>query len=82
MHISADGGLVGKTPYDYNTYPHRVPPSPHQHSSQHGPQHTASIAATPRYAQGRNQTPADAPTALQRDKRTDKVLLVDGVAKR
>jgi len=36
-------------------------PSPHTHSSRHGPQptqHTASTAATPRYPQGRTQTPS------------------------
>jgi len=39
------------------------------HSSRHGPQHTqhtASTAATPRYPQGRRQTPADALTPLKR----------------
>jgi len=40
---------------------------PPTHSSRHGPQrtqHTASTAATPRYPQGRRQTPADAPAPL------------------
>jgi len=44
-------------------------PLPPQHSSRHSPQHTqhtASTAATPRYPQGRTQTPADAPTPLKR----------------
>jgi len=41
--------------------------TPPQHSSRYGPQHTqhtASTAATPRYPQGRRQSPADAPTLL------------------
>jgi len=46
-----------------------TPPPPPQHSSRHGPQHTqrtTNTAATPRYPQGRRQTPADAPTPLNR----------------
>ena len=48
-----------------------LPPqgAPPQYSSRHGPQrtqHTISTAATPRYPQGRRQTPADPPDPLSR----------------
>jgi len=57
--VSVDDGMLTLTGY----------PPPPQHSSRHGPQHTqhtASTAATPRYPQGRRQTPTDAPTPLKR----------------
>ena len=43
--------------------------TPTGHRSRYGPQRTqltASTAATPRYPQGRRETPADAPTPLKR----------------